>query len=160
MESLCRKVAFAFLIGVILAGGYGLVRADSEDVVVGVSTNKNTYGWGETVVVTVSVTNTGPSTLYFIFGDSHQAGYTIYQVRGQTLKPVSTTYNDIYFPLVTELTLGPGATENYVFEWAQTSETSTDIKPATYAIKGYFIGTWTWTEPFEFDIRGYGYSEH
>ena len=160
IESLCRKFALVFLVGVILAEGYGLVRADSQDVIVSVSTNKNAYGWGETVIVTVSVTNIGSSTLDFIFATTHQAGYSIYQAHGQTLKPVWTTFNDIYLPLVTYLTLEPGETKNYTFEWAQTSETNTDIKPATYVIKGYFVGTWTWSERFEFDIRGHGYSEH
>jgi hypothetical protein len=98
--------------------------------------------------------------LDFVFADDHQAGYYIGQVHGQTLRLVWTTLNDIRFPLVTYLTLEPGATENYTFEWAQTSETDTDIKPATYVIQGYFIGTWTSSERFEFDIKGYGYSEH
>lgn len=160
IESLCRKFALAFLVGIILAGGYGLVSAASQDVIVSVSTNMNAYGWGETVAVTVSVTNIGSSTLDFVFPDNHQAGCTIYRVQGQTLKPVWTTYNDGYYPLVTYLSLEPGETKDYMFEWAQTSETNTDIKPATYVIKGYFMGTWTWSEPFEFDIRGHGYSEH
>lgn len=160
VELLCRKVVLAFLVSAILAEEYGLVRADSQDMLVSVSTNKKAYGWGNTVVVTVSITNLGSSTLDFVFGDTHQSGFSIYQAHGQTLRPVWTTYNDIYFPLVTYLTLESGETKSYAFEWAQTSETTTDVKPATYAIIGYFVGTWTWSERFEFDIRGYGYSEH
>lgn len=159
IKYLGTKFVIVLLIGLVLAGGYGSVRADSQDVIVSVSTDKNAYGWGETVVITVSVTNIGSSTLDFIFADTHQAGYSIYLLQGQTRKPVWTTLNDIYFPMVTYLTLEPGETKNYVFQWTQATETDTTIKPATCVVRGYFVGTWTWSEQ-EFDIRGRGYRGH
>ena len=163
--SLGVKFALVLLVGVILAGGFDLVRADSLDVVVSVSTDKNVYGWGETVTIRVSVTNIGSSTLDLTFPTTHQAGYSIYLVRGQTLKLVWTTYNDGYYFLETYLTLEPSETKNFTFKWVQTSETDVKIKPATYAIIGYLYHSvtipWsTWSERSEFDIRGKGYSEH
>lgn len=165
MESLWRKVVLVVLVGVILAGGYSVVRADSEDVVVSVSTDETTYAWGETVTITVSVTNTGASTLDLTFPTTHQAGYSIFLVHGQTLKLVWTTYNDGYYFLETYLTLEPGQTEDFMFMWVQTSETDVKIKPGTYVIIGYLYHSvtipWsTWSERIEFDVKGKGYSEH
>lgn len=163
---LTTKFALVLLVGAILAEGYGLVQADPLDVVVTVSTDKSAYGWGETVVITVSVTNIGPSTLNFIFADTHQAGFEIYKAvygRVRTLKLVYTTYDDYYLPMVTYLTLELGETKNYTFHWSQVSETDVEIKPANYWIGGYFVEplpVGTWSQPRIFEIRGHGYREH
>ena len=154
--------AVVLLVGIILSGVHIQARADSQDVIVSVSTDKNAYGWGETVTITVSVTNNGSSALHFVFATTHQAGYSIFMLRGQTLELVRTTLDDLYYMLETYLTLEPGETENYTFQWAQVSETDTKIKPATYVIIGYFVGTdpwWTWSERSEFNIKGHGYRE-
>lgn len=149
----------------VLTGGYRVVQADSQDVTVSFSTDRNAYGWGETVVITVSVTNIDSSTLDLTFATSHQAGYSIFLVHGQTLKLVWTTLNDFYYQLETYLTLEPGQTKDYPFQWGQISETDVKIKPGTYVILGYLYYSvtrpWsTWSERIEFEIRGKGYSEH
>lgn len=159
------KFTLLLLVGLILAEGYGLVRADPLDVVVTVSTDKSAYGWGEPVVITVSVTNVGTSTLNFVFPTTHQAGFEIYQVYGRVriLKPVYTTLNDYYLQMVTYLTLEPGETKNYTFQWRQNSETDVEIRPTDYWVSGYFLEPlWpgTWSQPHVFEIRGYGYREH
>ena len=165
IEWLSRKIAIVLLTGVILLGGFSLVRADSQDVFVSVSTDKTTYALGEIVTITFSVTNIGSATLDLTFPTTHQAGYSIYLVHGQTLKLVWTTYDDGYYFLETYLILEPSETENFTFKWAQISETDVKIKPGTYVIIGYLYHSvtipWsTWSERIEFDIRGHGYSEH
>jgi len=161
---LSTKFALVLLVGIVLAEGYSLVRAESQDVVVSISTDKTTYAWDETVAITVSVTNIGSSTLDLTFPTSHQAGFTIFLVHGQKLKLVWTTLNDFYYLLVTYLTLEPGETKDYTFEWAQINETDVRIKPGTYVILGYLCHSvtqpwYTWSERSEFDIRGHGYRE-
>jgi len=151
IRSVTRKFAWLLLVGLILAGGYGIVQAES--VFVAVSTNKCWYDWGETVAITVSVTNTGTSTLYFTFGTTHQAGYRIYNHKFEL---VWTTTNDIYLQVVTYLTLQPGETKTYTFWWPQRSETAVKIKPGIYWVQGYFVGTWTWSELVSFGIKGRG----
>lgn len=158
--SLTTKVTLVLLVGVILAGGYGVVQADSQDIIASVLTDKSAYGWGENVMITVSVTNNGSSTLSFTFATSHQAGYSIYALRRRTFKLVSTTLNDYYFQIVTYLTLEPNETKNYTFLWPHVSETDVKIRPGTYSVFGYFVGTWTWSaRSASFGIRGRGYRE-
>jgi uncharacterized protein (DUF58 family) len=113
--SLSTKLLLVLLVGAILALEGRVVRADPQDVIVSVSTDKNTYSWGETVTITVSVTNNGSSTLDFTFANSHQAGYSIFLRRGRKLELVWTTLNDFYFLWATNLTLQPGETKNIPF---------------------------------------------
>jgi len=162
-KSFSERILIVLLTGLILAEACSLVQADSQEVVVRVSTDKTTYAWGETVAIIVSVTNTGSSTLNFTFPTTHQAGFTIFLMHGQDLRLVWTTLNDFYYLLVTYLTLAPGETKDITFEWAQISETDVKIKPGTYVILGYLYESetqpWTWSERSEFDIRGHGYKE-
>ncbi len=158
--SLTTKATLILLMSVMLAEGYSAVQADPQGIIVSVSTDKSAYGWGEIVMITVSVTNIGSSTLDFVFADTHQSGYSIGALRGRTFEAVWTTLNDYYLQLVTYLTLEPGETKNYTFLWSQVSETDVKIKPGTYLVFGYFVGTWTWSaRSASFDIRGHGYRE-
>lgn len=165
IASFSVKFALLLLVGVIIAEGYGLVRADPLDVVVTVSTDKSAYGWGETVVITVSVTNVGTSTLTIVFPTTHISGFEICKAvygHPRTLKLVYTTYDGIHQPMVTYLTLEPGETKDYTHYWGQNSETDVEIRPANYWIFGYISEPWPgiWSQPRIFEIRGHGYREH
>lgn len=166
IASLGIKLALLLLVGVVLAEGCGPVRGETSDLVVTVSTDKNAYYWGETVGINVSVTNTGTSTLDFVFATEHQAGFFVYRLLDDRHRCypelVWNTMNDLYLQVVTYLTLAPGETKNYRFGWGQTSETDVEIKPGYYLLGGYFLvpispPCWIFSQPFIFEIRGYGH---
>jgi len=125
----------AFLPSTMAArGGKGQLKNLSFTI----ATDKPEYQLGETVFVTLTLTNIGKKKdITIMYGDSKFFDFTV-------RIPVNSSYEIIYrwsydkyfFQLVTVVTLHPGDSFGQTLEWPQTDFDKKQVGPETYYISG------------------------
>jgi hypothetical protein len=107
-------------------------------VVVSVATNNVTYAPGESVIITVRVTNAGNGIAYVEFASTCQVSYSILAGNGSLVYDHRTHTGCAW--MLTNWTLRPGDTRVFTFTWDQTTDAGIPVETfRTYRIAGTLL---------------------
>jgi len=109
-------------------------------LVVSVTTDQATYLPGESVNITVRVTNAGNGIAYVSFGSTCQVSYSILAVDGSVVYDHRTHVGCTQ--VLTNWTLRPGDTRIFTFAWDQTTDAGIPVATfRSYQILGALLST-------------------
>lgn len=120
-----------FLVGMFCVG-IPHASAGIGDLQVTVKTDKGSYTSGETVLISVILTNTGTSSATLNFGSTCQASYTV-EGSGRAWY----SFPHVCAMALTNLTLAPGQVKVYRFSWDQKDASGNLVpSPGDFLIRG------------------------
>ncbi len=109
-------------------------------IVVATTTNKSIYTPGQTVGITVTVTNLSTAAVTLHFPTSCEAFFRVETPSGSILYDLKA-HVDCFFAF-TELTLQPGQSELYSFAWSPLDDAGHPVPvPGDYVVRGYLDAT-------------------
>ena len=105
---------------------------------VSVATDQETYLPGQSVIVSVQVTNAGDGIAYVLFGSTCLASYSILTVDGSVVYDYRA--HAACGELLTNLTLKPGEARVFTFAWTQVSDSGIPVLAfRSYRIQGILL---------------------
>jgi len=108
----------------------------SEPVVVLISTDRPQYDIDEVASITVKVTNKGGSPVTFHFRSTRWFDFAVYNSLAREV--YRNSRHEYYLMVLTNLTLNPGESKEYVRNWNLVSDEGTKLDPGRYYIIGEF----------------------